>query len=198
MAERLGDGEWHPVAAAVYRPVAGTMYSATLGGGALRQDLGPEACEAPRGFGADQALPMNVDKERDQTSVMRSVVSNSHQTSRLTRLIASLNLEDYWHVGSLGVKLCSIAEGYAELYVNVSTGMTKEWDTCAPHLILEQAGGRLTDLAGGALTYNRADPRNMRGLLASNGTIHAELLERVGEFLKQEELRRAEAPREPI
>ena len=73
--------------------------------------------------------------------------------------------------GSMGLKVGLICEGRAHIYLNTGRG-TSQWDTCAPDAILREAGGRMTDLLGIALRYNCPEVRNLRGVIASNGTIH--------------------------
>lgn len=79
------------------------------------------------------------------------------------------------------LKLMALAAGELEVSLCL-TDYENEWDTCAPELIVREAGGRMTDLDGMPLVYNRPDPRHRRGLLASNGTRHEELLEIVRPF----------------
>ena len=55
-----------------------------------------------------------------------------------------------------------IAEGKAELYVEVDL---KPWDIAAVKILVEEAGGRLTDLAGQPNIYDGS-------VLASNGRLH--------------------------
>jgi 3'(2'), 5'-bisphosphate nucleotidase len=71
------------------------------------------------------------------------------------------------------VKLCLIAMGVRDLYVN-PTPKNKLWDTCAPEAILTAAGGRLSDLFGAPIDYREL--RQARGLVASNGAIHDEAI----------------------
>jgi dienelactone hydrolase len=84
-----------------------------------------------------------------------------------------LGIGDEQNVGSVGVKLCLIAAGVRDLYVNPQA-KTKAWDTCAPEAILARAGGRLTDLRGAAIAY-AGDLVHRRGLVASNGRVHDEV-----------------------
>ncbi len=182
LVERDEAGLYHPVAAVVYLPMLGRLYSAIRGQGAFRQAIPHPPRPADW---ANHRQPIRV-STRDRIERMRSVVSNANRTSRLLRLIHSLNLENYWHIGSLGVKLSIIAEGDAELYVNLALGKAKEWDTAAPQLILTEAGGVLTDLAGAPITYNKPDVYHRGGLLASNGPAHGTLLERIHRFLETE------------
>ena len=187
MVERLGDGLWHPVAGVVYRPIAGRLYSAIRGGGTLLQTVQADQAETAK---AADGRPLGESStprvsDCDRITNARMVASNSNRTSRLMRLIETLAPREHGHFGSFGVKVCKITEGEADFYVNPALGMSKEWDACAPHLILEEAGGRMTDLDGRELTYNRRDFRLNRGIIASNGRLHEELVRRVGEFLAQ-------------
>lgn len=77
-------------------------------------------------------------------------------------------------VGSTAYKLARIAAGTGEVFF--SRGPKSEWDICAGGLIVEEAGGRVTDLRGDVLGYNHPDPR-VFGVLATNGRLHDEFLE---------------------
>ncbi|MEP7037842.1 MAG: inositol monophosphatase family protein, partial [Acidobacteriota bacterium] len=48
----------------------------------------------------------------------------------------------------------------------------KHWDTCAPEIILREAGGEMTDLFGEKIVYNTPNVKNATGILASNGVSH--------------------------
>lgn len=53
----------------------------------------------------------------------------------------------------------------------------KIWDQAAGSLVLEEAGGRITDLGGKALDFTTGrELKNNRGLLASNGHLHTAAL----------------------
>ena len=113
----------------------------------------------------------------------RLVASASHRTADIDRVKQTLGIADEQNVGSVGIKLCLIALGVRDLYVN-PWPKTKAWDTCAPEAILVGAGGRLTDLFGAPIAYS-GDLRHARGLVASNGHIHDEVIARISPlFLK--------------
>jgi 3'(2'), 5'-bisphosphate nucleotidase len=111
----------------------------------------------------------------------RLVASASHRTQMIDRVKERLGIADEQNIGSVGVKLCLIASAVRDLYVN-PTAKTKVWDTCAPEAILVAAGGRLTDLFGGAIDYQELAPR--RGLVATNGRIHDEVVSRIGPLFR--------------
>lgn len=69
--------------------------------------------------------------------------------------------------GSAAIDLCYVAQGIYDLYWEFQL---QPWDFEAGVLILEEAGGRVTDLAGGPGYAAR------RHLLASNGRVHDEFL----------------------
>jgi 3'(2'), 5'-bisphosphate nucleotidase len=108
----------------------------------------------------------------------RLVASASHRSADIDRVKAELGIDNELNIGSVGVKLCLIAGGSRDLYVNPSA-KTKAWDTCAPEAILAGAGGRLSDLFGGAIDY-RTELHHRRGLVGSNGHVHAEVVSRLG------------------
>ncbi len=80
-------------------------------------------------------------------------------------------------------KYALLANGEGDLLVRLISARRpdyreKIWDQAAGVLVVEEAGGRVTDLDGNALdfTAGRQLERN-RGVLASNGRIHARVLE---------------------
>lgn len=172
--EKTSEGNWEPVASAVYRPVPGDMFSATKGGGSWVQRY---VNHEPSG----ERSRIHV-SPRASVSEMRAVISSSHRTGQLDRLIKFIDCADVLSIGSIGLKLSLIATGECDFYVNLARGKCKEWDACAPDLILSEAGGLLTGLDGEPFTYNRKNPRIENGMIASNGKAHEELKERVAEF----------------
>ncbi len=84
-------------------------------------------------------------------------------------------------------KYGALARGDAVLYLRLPSPdapgyREKIWDHAAGALIVEEAGGRVTDAAGRPLDFagGRAMQRN-RGVVASNGDLHERVLEALGE-----------------
>lgn len=69
-------------------------------------------------------------------------------------------------VGS-SLKGCVIAKGDAEISYRFSSN-TKEWDTCAMQVIVEQAGGFVLKFDGTPIVYNREDVYNRDGYIICN------------------------------
>ena len=65
------------------------------------------------------------------------------------------------------MKPCRIAEGLAEITFRCSSG-TKEWDTAASQVIVEQAGGLFLNPNKERIMYNRVDVYNRGGYVVCN------------------------------
>ncbi len=72
-------------------------------------------------------------------------------------------------IGATVVGMCSVACGEMEVFFHVNLS---PWDYAAAQLIVAEAGGRVTTLQGKELTVLDGS----KGILASNGHIHQELL----------------------
>ena len=87
--------------------------------------------------------------------------------------------------GSTAYKLAKVAAGAAEAFV--SRGPKSEWDVCAGVLLVEEAGGRATDLRGHDITYNQ--PRTeVFGILATNSVLHSALIDQIASLPVPERL----------
>jgi 3'(2'), 5'-bisphosphate nucleotidase len=146
----------------VYQPSPGVLYRAVRGGGAWieRPEAEPERTR--------------VSSHTDLAS-MRLAASRSHRSPRMDRVVQSLGVKQEVRRGSVGIKVGLIVEQQCDLYVHLSP-RTKQWDTCAPEIILQEAGGKLTDLFGNPLRYNSPEVQNRNGIVASNGVAHAEVI----------------------
>jgi myo-inositol-1(or 4)-monophosphatase len=90
-------------------------------------------------------------------------------------------------VGSIAYKLGLVAAGRADL--TWSLGPKNEWDIAAGVLLVQEAGGEITDPAGEPLRFNRADPL-VPGILASNGLLHRGALHAVAEDFSRRRAKR--------
>jgi 3'(2'), 5'-bisphosphate nucleotidase len=111
----------------------------------------------------------------DHLSQARVVSSRSHRSPTLERALSSLGGKELVPLGSAGLKGAEIASGRAEIYMG--TGRAgKRWDACAVDALVTAAGGRFTDSFGVAIDYRSASLENDRGLIASNGKLHADVV----------------------
>jgi 3'(2'), 5'-bisphosphate nucleotidase len=72
---------------------------------------------------------------------------------------------------SAGIKLALVARGEADIYLNTYDAF-HDWDICAGHLLVTEAGGKVTGLGGQELVYGLPGAWQKHGLLASNGLLH--------------------------
>ena len=103
-------------------------------------------------------------------------VSRNHRSPKMAQIVRDLGLRKEVERGSVGVKVGLIAEQICDLYIHLSP-RTKFWDTCGPQVILEEAGGKLTDIFGKDFRYDLSNVQNLNGILASNGAVHASAVE---------------------
>lgn len=155
----------------VYQPLTGVLYRAVRGAGTW--------IERP-GFEPERAIVSN----HSELSTMRLAASRSHRSPRMDQVVQAFGLEQEVRRGSVGIKVGLIVEQQCDLYVHLSP-RTKQWDTCAPEIILREAGGRLTDLFGRPLAYNKAEVQNRNGIVASNAVAHDKIIESLSPLLRQ-------------
>jgi 3'(2'), 5'-bisphosphate nucleotidase len=150
------DGQ--PALGAVAHPRTDVVWSGVVGQGAWRDS--PDGNRAPMRTSA-LAEPRGV----------RIVVSQSRRSPRIDAFRLALGVTDEMSVGSVGLKVALVCQGERDLYLYPGE-QTKLWDTCGPEAILTAAGGRMSDMDGRPLVYNKADLNNRNGVVASNGPLH--------------------------
>lgn len=133
-----------PVLAVVHAPSLDLTYTAT--------DDGPAYCNgAPLStteFGV--RAPILIDNYPEPRGIARSVYDE-------------IGCGGYVESGSIGLKICRVADGTADLFVKDVT--IRDWDLAPADLILVRAGGLLTTLAGNSLSYDGGFERS--GLIAA-------------------------------
>jgi 3'(2'), 5'-bisphosphate nucleotidase len=142
----LIDGD-QPVLGVVHVPVSGVTYLACRGDGAY--------CR--RGEGAAERIRAG----RYHGGRARVVGSRSHAGTHLAGFLERLRTrEGEFEMIGMGssLKLCLVAEGRADVYPRL--GPTSEWDTAAAQCVVEVAGGRVIDLRGDTLRYNKESVLN--------------------------------------
>ena len=143
---------------AIYLPTTDVLYFALKGEGAwmIKNNNEPQR--------------LKVSGETDFARI-NLAVSRNHRSPRMSQVVESLGLKKEIGRGSVGLKIGLIVEKFCDLYIHLSP-RTKHWDTCAPEIILREAGGQMTDLFGEKIIYNTPDVHNYNGVLASNSVIH--------------------------
>ena len=143
------------VAGVIYDPTRDEMFSAEKGSGAqlngdhIRVSSTPRLAESLVATG----FPSHKRHQNPNIYFYHQLTLRSHGVRR---------------AGSAALDLCNVAcrryDGFWEFNLN-------PWDTAAGVLMVEEAGGRVTDFSGGPFQIAS------RETVASNGLVHAELLE---------------------
>ena len=137
----------------VFQPAKDKMYAGIVGEGAtLTAD------------GTESALTVS---DTPTSADLRLVVSRSHRSNAIDRVVDELGIQSETKSGSVGLKVGLIAERVADLYVHVSD-KASAWDACGPEAILRAAGGRFTRLDGKPFYYAGEDVKTSGGILACN------------------------------
>lgn len=158
-----------PVVGVVLLPAHNILYSAAKGSGAFIEHESRER--------------MHVSNTTD-TSKMNLAVSRNHRSPKMSRIVKDFGFNSEIQRGSVGLKVGLIAEQTCDAYIHLSP-RTKMWDTCAPQIILEEAGGKLTDLWGKKYRYDIGDVQNWGGIVATNGVVHKQTIEKLRPLLNE-------------
>lgn len=150
-----------PVLGVVYQPVQDLLFHARQGQGAYLVRGGEPA---------RLHVSTVADPER-----MCLVASRSHFSPFIQAARRTLGIERVHQAGSVGVKIGLLVRGVCDLYL--ATNVCKEWDLCAPHAVLQEAGGTFTSLFGEPWIYNQPGVQECHGLAASNGQAHTQIIE---------------------
>lgn len=150
-----------PVLGVIAWPAGGEFFAAQKGMGAFR-------------FSGGRWSRISVTDVSDLREC-RAVGSRHHLSERERGFIGRLGITSFVSIGS-SLKVAKISSGEAEAYITTTDRM-KEWDTAASHCIIGEAGGRMTDMLGNELVYNRRDVFHRNGILATNGRVHGRIVD---------------------
>ena len=159
------DGE--PVVGMTYKPELGELYFAARGEGAWRAFTGSDP--GPVGL-----LPVKVSWD----TRLNLILSHGRQSPALHSLLQRLG-NPTWNRMNGSLKINEVARGEYTAFVSPRENPMNLWDLAATQVILEEAGGRLTDLSGRPLDYRAPHPRVDEGIIASNGVLHDAILARL-------------------
>ena len=148
--------EGEPALGVVYDPLLDELYHAVAGGGAFRngraihvsREAALERALLATGFAYDKAV-----NDDDNVAEFRAALKGAREVRR---------------DGSAALDLCYVAAGRFDGYWEFRLAA---WDVAAGGLIVREAGGRVSDAAGGP------GWRGGRQVVATNGRVHGALLE---------------------
>jgi 3'(2'), 5'-bisphosphate nucleotidase len=123
---------------------------------------------------------------RNEFRNMHLVTSTSVSDALRFKILAGLGCQDSGMMHSVGVKVASILRGESDIYW--SGHCVSYWDSCAPLVVLQEAGGILTDLDGEPYTYPMDADRfeHPTAFVASTGTNHEAICAKLKVILQGE------------
>jgi 3'(2'), 5'-bisphosphate nucleotidase/myo-inositol-1(or 4)-monophosphatase len=120
-----------PKLSVIYAPVLNELYTAKIGEGSYLNNK--------RLFVSNKGA-------------LKTLIDNYPEPRGITKKVYDeFKLKNYIECGSIALKICKVADGTADLFLKDVT--VRDWDLAAPHLILEESGGILTDIYGNKFEY---------------------------------------------
>jgi len=164
----IGDGVVQLGVLACPRYAGGLLLAARRGGGATVSSLfraGPRVAVEP-GDGAGR--------------MCESVEGGHSDHERAARVAARLGLTESLRIDSQ-VKYAAVARGDAAAYLRLPTSAEyreKIWDHAAGQILVEECGGKVSDVHGRPLDFTRGRRLEAnRGVIATRADLHARVLE---------------------
>ncbi len=141
------DGD--PVLGAVFNPANGEFFEAVKGGGARLNGTPIKASEC-----ADP---------------VKARLLASKRTFRTNDWLAVADGAEFHFVNSMAYRMAVVADGRYDATITMTN--KSEWDIAAAHLIVEEAGGRVTRVDGTPITYNREQVHH-DNVIAAGAKLH--------------------------
>lgn len=142
----------------VYNPVRNKMFCATLGGGAVCNNIPISVSNTE--FESGILCTALCTYQKEYAPICMDIIMEAYK-----------NCADVRRFGSCAIELCYLANGSCDLYFEYRIF---PWDYAAAYLILREAGGMLYGLNGEELKFNKITP-----LIGANSKENYEKLQRI-------------------
>lgn len=162
-----------PVDPATPAGARGVLFSAVRGRGATAE---------PLAGGPSRAIRVANGAQSAAWKLVESVESGHGHQSLQEQVAHAVGVRGGTVRMDSQAKYGAVARGEAALYLRLPSPRTPDyreniWDHAAGVLVVEEAGGRVTDIRGQALDFARgAKMKDNRGVVVSNGPIHDRVL----------------------
>ncbi len=151
------------------QPTLGVVYLSALG----------ELYFAEKGKGA--FLEKNGTLAKTYLSNASVFEQEKHHKGIQSDILHALPSKKIYLDSATGYKICKIAQGEGDLFINTSQ-RTSKWDVCSPQIILEEAGGKLTVFSSGQLDYTKTDDKLEPQFFASNDFLHQQIIDFISDY----------------
>lgn len=156
----------------------GAVFTAVKGYGAFVESLVPGA--------APQRLHVTATADPAGARFCESVESGHSSHSDAARIAERLAITAAPVRMDSQAKYATVARGEADIYLRLPTVagyVEKIWDHAAGALVVNEAGGKVTDVAGNPLDFTHgAMLQHNRGVIVTNGRLHEAVLDALREL----------------
>lgn len=158
----------------------GVLFTAVKGSGSFQEPLS----------GACNAIPIHMRqvKETAHASFCESVEAGHSAHGDQAEIAKELGIQKASVRMDSQAKYCSIARGDSDIYLRLPVSLQYEekiWDHASGNLLVEEAGGRVTDMYGAPLDFGQGRTlRSNKGVVASLASIHPQVLQAVKRVLR--------------
>ncbi|MEW6268995.1 MAG: 3'(2'),5'-bisphosphate nucleotidase [Thermodesulfobacteriota bacterium] len=148
---------------------AGALFAAERGRGAFAARLGTESW---------RRLAVSQRSDPGSARLLRSVESGHTNVDEMAELVTALGASAEPVLMDSQAKYAVLAAGAGDLLFRLLSAAKPDyreriWDQAAGSIVVEEAGGRVTDLDGKPLDFTRGRTLAAnRGVVASNGVLH--------------------------
>ena len=171
-----GDVKVGVLACPAYGNEGGVLFYAVRGKGAYEQSI--------KSF--ETTIPCRIyavtSEDRENFRLVESVEGAHGNLTKQKEIADRIGIKTESIRMDSQVKYGLVASGRAALYLRLPNPQREDyreciWDHAAGAIIVEEAGGKVSDMNGKALNYGDNEKMlDNRGVIVSNGTIHEQLL----------------------
>lgn len=158
----------------------GCLFSARRGRGAVVRPLDAQG---------ERTLHVTSVADSEQACFCESVEAGHSSHSDAARIAALLGVTQPPYRIDSQCKYGAVARGDASIYLRLPTRKDYEervWDHAAGTIVVEEAGGRVTDVDGKPLDFSRGRTLSVNtGVMATNGRLHDQVLAAVRTVLQR-------------
>jgi 3'(2'), 5'-bisphosphate nucleotidase len=123
-------------------------------------------------------------KVRTCADLSKAILVQSHaKPGKTSKAAAAFSPGVVLETYSAGLKMAIVARGEGDLYANNYPAF-HDWDICAGHILVEEAGGKLTDFSGNPVLYGAPGFKQTKGMLSTNGHLHSAALSKTTGLLE--------------
>lgn len=145
--------------------------------------------ESPDGAGPFEPIRVSLQSDPRQARLLRSFEAGHTNVSQIEALARALQIDAEPVLMDSQAKCAVLAAGHAEIMLRLLSPdrpdyREKIWDQAAGSIIIEEAGGRVSDIDGEALDFRTGRRlENNRGVVATNGLLHEKMLAALAEIV---------------